>query len=71
MPVEKHEFDVFGDPVKVRHYVKNGVVHTEISGLGWIFAALECGAFAPSSNHVRCDRTSRQHDAGRLQRRVL
>lgn len=38
MPVEKHEFDVFGDPVKVRHYVKNGVVHTEISGLGVDFS---------------------------------
>lgn len=38
MPVEKREYDVFGDPVKVRHYVKNGVVHTEISGLGVDFS---------------------------------
>lgn len=38
MPVEKRTYDVFGEPVKVRHYIQNGVVHTEISGLGIDFS---------------------------------
>lgn len=38
MPEETKTYDVFGEPVKVRHYIKNDVVHTEISGLGIDFS---------------------------------
>ena len=38
MAVEKRTYDVTGEPVKVRWYVQNEVVHTEISGLGIDFS---------------------------------